>query len=52
MAFDRATEIQVQSTILTPTPAVYGLKQSAIKAIKRGERVKVDADDGPVEILD
>lgn len=52
MVFDRPTEIQVQSTILAQIPAVYGLEKSAIKAIKSGERIRVDAEQGTVEILE
>jgi predicted aconitase with swiveling domain len=51
MLFDRANTIQVQSVLLAKVPAVYSLKESFLKEIKTGQKVKVDADSGTVEIL-
>ena len=51
MVFERANTIQVQSTLLAQIPAVYSLKESLLEGIKTGQKVKVDADNGTVEIL-
>jgi predicted aconitase with swiveling domain len=51
MVFDRASTIQVQATILAQIPAVYGLEEGALQAIKNGTIVKVNADYGTVEVL-
>jgi predicted aconitase with swiveling domain len=51
MIFDRANPIQVHSAILSEIPAVYGVDESAVDVIENGATVKVDADNGIVEIL-
>ncbi|MCK4379265.1 MAG: DUF126 domain-containing protein [Deltaproteobacteria bacterium] len=51
MVFDRPVVIQIQSTILAEIPAVYGLVKSALDVIQNGDKIKVDADNGIVEIL-
>jgi predicted aconitase with swiveling domain len=51
MIFDRANPIQVHSAILSEIPAVYGVERSAVDVIENGAIVRVDADNGIVEIL-
>jgi hypothetical protein len=51
MIFDRANPIQVHAAILCEIPAVYNFQKPAVDTIKDGQKVRVDADKGLVEIL-
>jgi predicted aconitase with swiveling domain len=51
MIFERANTIQVQSVLLAQVPAVYSLKESLLESIQTGQKVKIDAGQGAVEIL-
>ena len=50
MIFERPNTIQVQSSILAEVPAVYTVGESLLEAMATGQNVKVDADEGTVEI--
>jgi predicted aconitase with swiveling domain len=51
MVFERANTIQVQSTLLAQIPAVYSQQGSLLEKISTGQKVRVDADKGTVELL-
>ena len=50
MIFERPNTIQVQSALLAQIPAVYSLEESLLEAIATGQKVRVNAEEGTVEI--
>ena len=51
MIFDRVTVPQVDSVLLAEIPAVYGFNENATDVIETGDRVRLDAETGAVEII-
>jgi predicted aconitase with swiveling domain len=49
---NRANNLNIGSSLLTNTPMIYGFEEDVVKAIKTGDRVRVNSNDGTVEILD
>jgi len=51
MVYDRVNSRMVDSALLARVPSVHSIEKSVVKAIKTGDKVRVDAEKGTVEIL-
>ena len=51
MIFERPTVPLVEAIVIAEVPGVWGLEKSAVEAIKTGDRLRVNAEKGTVEIL-
>lgn len=51
MAFERANTIQVQSTLLAEVPAIYSKEKSFLDNITTGQKIRINADLGQIEIV-
>lgn len=52
MICNRANSLNIGASLLTNTPMVYGFNKDIVKVIKTGDHIRVDSDNGTVEILD
>jgi predicted aconitase with swiveling domain len=52
MICNRANSLNIGASLLTNTPMIYGFDEDIVKAIKTGNHIRVDSDNGTVEILD
>jgi predicted aconitase with swiveling domain len=41
----------IAGALLVDTPMIYGFKEDVVKLIKSGDRVRVNSDDGEIEII-
>ena len=48
---NRAQNTTLAGALLTDTPMLYGFKEDILKMIKMGDRLRIDSDNGTVEIL-
>ena len=48
---NRAQNTTLAGALLTDTPMLYGFKEDIPKMIKMGDRLRIDSDNGTVEIL-
>jgi len=48
---NRAQNTTIAGALLVDTPMIYGFKEDVVKLIKSGDRVKVNSDDGEIEII-
>ena len=48
---NRAQNTTIAGALLVDTPMIYGFKEDVVKIIKSGDRVRVNSDDGEIEII-
>ncbi|MFX1553671.1 MAG: aconitase X swivel domain-containing protein [Promethearchaeota archaeon] len=48
---NRAQNTTIAGALLVDTPMIYGFKGDVVKLIKSGDRVRVNSDDGEIEII-
>jgi len=48
---NRAQNTTIAGALLVDTPMIYGFKEDVVKLIKSGDRVRVNSDDGEIEII-
>jgi len=48
---NRAQNTTIAGALLVDTPMIYGFKEDVVKIIKSGDRIRVNSDDGEIEII-
>jgi hypothetical protein len=48
---NRAQNTTIAGALLVDTPMIYGFKEDVVKVIQSGDRVRVNSDDGAIEII-
>jgi len=48
---NRAQNTTIAGALLVDTPMIYGFTEDVVKLIKSGDRVRVNSDDGEIEII-
>ena len=48
---NRPQNTTIAGALLVDTPMIYGFKEDVVKLIKSGDRVRVNSDDGEIEII-
>ena len=48
---NRAQNTTIAGALLVDTPMIYGFKEDVVKVIKSGDRIRVNSDDGEIEII-
>jgi predicted aconitase with swiveling domain len=48
---NRAQNTTIAGALLVDTPMIYGFKEDVVRVIKSGDRVRVNSDDGEIEII-
>jgi len=48
---NRAQNTTIAGALLVDTPMIYGFKEDVVKIIKSGDRLRVNSDDGEIEII-
>ena len=48
---NRPQNTTIAGALLVDTPMIYGFKEDVVKVIKSGDRVRVNSDDGEIEII-
>jgi predicted aconitase with swiveling domain len=48
---NRAQNTTIAGALLVETPMIYGFKEDVVKIIKSGDWVRVNSDDGEIEII-
>ena len=48
---NRAQNTTIAGALLVDTPMIYGFKEDVVKIIQSGDRVRVNSDDGEIEII-
>ena len=48
---NRPQNTTIAGALLVDTPMIYGFKEDVVKIIKSGDRVRVNSDDGEIEII-
>ena len=48
---NRAQNTTIAGALLVDTPMIYGFKEDVVKIIKSGDWVRVNSDDGEIEII-
>lgn len=51
MICNRANSLNIGASLLTGTPMVYGYEEDVTRAVRTGDRIRVDSDQGTIEIL-
>jgi predicted aconitase with swiveling domain len=48
---NRAQNTTIAGALLVETPMIYGFKEDVVKIIKSGDRVRVNSDEGEIEVI-
>jgi len=48
---NRPQNTTIAGALLVDTPMIYGFKEDVVKVIKSGDRVRVNSDEGEIEII-
>ena len=48
---NRPQNTTIAGALLVDTPMIYGFKEDVVKIIQSGDRVRVNSDDGEIEII-